>query len=229
LTLQTPWLSLQTALAAALVAALGLAVGLPTAASAKKKDKDRCARADARLVATGKGDRDGDGLSNCRERLVGSSLVDADSDDDGLDDGAEVADGCNPNAPDSDGDGIPDGEDPTPAPPAEQKLEAFLDALTCPTTGVPGSLTALGVTVVLDDATEFDDTTCEELAALLAEATEGVLVEVKILEDELGGLAATKVELEEDHDDGDDDDHDDGDDDDEDEGDDDDGDEGEDD
>ena len=52
---------------------------------------------------------------------------------------------------------------------------------------------------MLDDATEFDDTTCEELAALLAEATEGVLVEVKILEDELGGLTATKVELEDDH------------------------------
>lgn len=222
-------LSLQAALAAALVAALGLAVGVPTSASAKKKDKDRCARADARLTATGKGDRDGDGLSNCRERLVGSSMLDADTDDDGLDDGSEIEHGCDPAAPDSDGDGIPDGEDPTPAPPAQQKLEAFLDALACPQPGVPGSLTALGVSVVLDDATEFDDTTCEELAALLAAATEDVLVEVKILEDELGGLTATKVELEDDHrgdhdhGDDDDDDDDDGDDDD------DDGDEGEDD
>ena len=212
--LQTRWLSLQAALAVALVAALGLAVGAPTAASAKKKAKDRCARADARLAATGKGDRDGDGLSNCRERQLRSSLLDADSDDDGLDDGEEYDEGCDPTDDDSDGDGIPDGEDPTPAPPAEQKLEAFLDALSCPQTGVPGSLTALGVTVVLDDGTEFDDTTCEALAALLAGSTAGVRVEVKILEDDLGGLVATKVELEDDdhyvdHDDDDDEDDDD--------------------
>jgi hypothetical protein len=211
-------LSLRAALAAALVAILGLAVGAPTAAAAKKKDKDRCARADARLAATGKGDRDGDGLSNCRERQLRSSMVDADTDDDGLDDGEEFEEGCDPTAPDSDGDGIPDGEDPTPAPPPLQEVEALLDALTCPQPGVPGSLAALGITVVLDDATEFDDTTCEELAALLASATEGVLVEVKIVEDEAGGLTAVKVELEDDdhdgdHDDqGDDDDHDDDDD-----------------
>ncbi|HEX2484917.1 MAG TPA: hypothetical protein VHQ66_06435, partial [Myxococcota bacterium] len=147
-------LSLRTALAAALVAALGLAVGAPTAAAAKKKAKDKCARADARLAATGKGDRDGDGLSNCRERQLRSSALDPDTDDDGLDDGDELEEGCDPTAPDSDGDGIPDGEDPTPAPPPLQKIEAFLDALTCPQPGVPGSLGALGITVVLDDATE---------------------------------------------------------------------------
>ena len=214
--LQIRCLSLRAALAGALVAALGLAVGAPTAASAKRKAKDRCARADARLAATGKGDKDADGLSNCRERMLGTSLVAADSDSDGLDDAEEVTEGCDPNAPDSDDDGIPDGEDPTPAPPpAEQKLEAFLDALTCPQTGVPGSLTALGVTVVLDDATEFEDTTCEELAAALA-VPETVRVEVKLLEDEAGGLLATEVERDEhhdwgDHDFGDDDGHDDGD------------------
>jgi hypothetical protein len=196
--LQIRSLSLQALLAAALVAALGLAVGAPTAASAKKKAKDRCARADARLAATGKGDADGDGLSNCRERMLGTSLVAADTDDDGLDDADEVAEGCDPSSPDSDHDGIPDGEDPTPALPAEQKLEAILDALTCPQPGVPGSLSALGVIVVLDDATEFDDTTCEELAAALA-VPETVVVEVKILEDEAGGLTATQVEREDDH------------------------------
>ena len=178
---------LRSAAAAALLLGLALAFGTTPAAAA------RCDRADARLAKTGKGDRDGDGISNCRERLLRTAADDVDSDDDGLDDGDEMATGCDPLDPDSDDDGTGDGEDDTPAAP-RQKIEALLDALACPTEGAAGSLTALGVTVVLDATTEFEDLSCEEIAALFA--SEGsVQVEVKILEDEAGGLTAREVEL----------------------------------
>ncbi len=55
------------------------------------------------------GDRDGDGLSNVREYLLGTDPGQADSDGDGLEDAAEVARGTNPTRADSDGDGMPDG------------------------------------------------------------------------------------------------------------------------
>lgn len=185
---------LRSAAAAALLFGLALVFGPAPAAAA------RCDRADARLAKTGKGDRDGDGISNCRERMLRTAADDADSDDDGLDDGEEMSEGCDPHDSDSDGDGIPDGVDDTPAAPPKQKLKALLDALVCPTEGAAGSLTALGVTVVLDETTEFEDATCEEIAALFATG-EDVLVEVKILEDEAGGLTALEVELEDgDHD-----------------------------
>ena len=45
---------------------LGLALALVSAPAAAAK----CDRADARLAKTGKGDKDGDGISNCRERLI---------------------------------------------------------------------------------------------------------------------------------------------------------------
>lgn len=180
---------------------------LPGQAAAKGK-KDPCAKADLKLLRTGEGDRDHDGLSDCRESRFRSDLDDPDTDRDGLDDGDEFHDACNVHDPDSDGDGIPDGEDPTPA--IRQKMEALLDAITCPlpgtpetpetpgTPGTPGSITALGSTIVLDDATRFDDTTCAALAAALV-AGETPFVEIKILEDMLGTLRATKVEREDDH------------------------------
>jgi hypothetical protein len=52
------------------------------------------------------------------------------------------------------------------------------------------------MTAALTAATEFEDTTCEELAARLL-AGESVLVEVEVLEDVLGALTATEVEAEE--------------------------------
>ena len=204
---------LRSAAAAAPLLGLALAFGTAPAAAA------RCDRADARLAKTGKGDRDGDGISNCRERLLRTSSSDADSDDDGLDDGEEMSEGCDPLDPDSDDDGTGDGDDDTPAAPPKQKIEALLDALTCPAEGAAGSITALGVTVVLDETTEFEDATCEDIAELLATG-EGVLVEIRVLEDEAGGLTAREVELEDDehhggHDDDGDDEGDDGDEDDE--------------
>jgi len=182
---------LRSAAAAALLLGLALVFGASPAAAA------RCDRADARLAKTGKGDRDGDGISNCRERMLRTAADDADSDDDGLDDGDEMSEGCDPNDSDSDGDGVPDGMDDTPAAPPKQKLEALLDALVCPAEAAAGSLTALGVTVALDETTEFEDATCEEIAALFATG-EDVLVEVKVLEDEAGALTALEVELEDD-------------------------------
>jgi hypothetical protein len=197
-------------------AAAALLLGTALALWSAPAQAGKCDRADLRLAKTGKGDRDGDGISNCRERkLLRTAADDADSDDDGLDDGEEVMEGCDPHDSDSDDDGAPDGDDDSPAPAPEQKIEAFLDALTCPATGTPGSLTALGVTVALTETTEFEPS-CEDLAALLA-AGDTPFVEVKILEDEAGALSAGEVELEDgDHhgDDGDDDGDDDDDDDD---------------
>jgi hypothetical protein len=187
---------------AALGLGLALVVGSAPASAAK------CDRADARLAKTGKGDKDGDGISNCRERLMRTAIDDTDTDADGMDDGEEMAGGCDPLDSDSDGDGIPDGQDDTPARPPKQKVKALLDALTCPSEGVAGSITALGISIVLDETTEFEDETCEELAARFA-AEGTAFVEIEVLEDEAGGLTAREVESEDDHDDDHDFDHDD--------------------
>jgi hypothetical protein len=178
----------------AILGAFALALLLASAPAAAA----RCDRADARLAKTGKGDKDGDGISNCRERRMRTAVDDPDSDADGMDDGAELADGCDPLDSDSDDDGIPDGEDDSPAPAPTQKVKAFVDALSCPGEGAAGSLTALGIVVALDEATEFEDETCAELAARF-EAEGSAFVEIEIAEDEAGGLTATEVEAE-DHD-----------------------------
>jgi hypothetical protein len=156
-----------------LLLAVGLWAATPTEASAKSKARC-CARAEALFLATGAGDRDGDGPSDCRERRQLGTLADD---------------------PDSDDDGSEDGEDETPGMP-EQKVKAFLDAITCPDMGVPGSITALGTTATLDDLTEFENKSCEELASTPVE--EAVFVEISILEDSLGALTATEVEVERD-------------------------------
>jgi len=180
--------------------AVGLGGAVPTAASAKSKVKS-CAGAETLLRETGRGDRDGDGLSDCRERRqLGTLMTDADSDGDSVSDGDEVAERCDPLDSDSDDDGIEDGEDSTPGIP-EQEVKAFLDALTCPQVGVPGSITALGTTATLDDHTAFEDVGCEGVVALLAAGS--VLVEIDIREDSTGALTAAGVEVE--HDESDDD------------------------
>jgi hypothetical protein len=188
------WNRSRTALRIAL-SALSLSLGLVLLVAAAPASAARCDRADARLATTGKGDRDGDGISNCRERLMRTSAADADSDDDGMDDGDEMAGGCDPLDSDSDDDGIDDGDDETPAAPPRQEVKALVDALVCPTDAAPGSITALGIVVAVDVATEFEDETCEELAARFA-AEGTALVEIEIREDEDGGLTALEVEAE---------------------------------
>lgn len=176
------------------VLALGLAA--PTAALAKGKGKS-CASAEALFQETGAGDSDGDGLTDCRERRQLRTLLDdADTDDDSVADGEEIEERCDPRDPDSDDDGIDDGNDETPGLP-EQKVEAFVEALTCPQLGVLGSITALGITVTLDDHTEFEDLACSEIAAQLALPESRVFAEIEILEDATGALTAREVEIEE--------------------------------
>ena len=195
----------------------GALMSAPDSASAGGKDP--CKKADAKLARTGQGDTDGDGISDCREaRTLRTFMNDADSDDDRMDDGEEMHRSCDPLNPDSDDDGIDDGDDPTPA--VEQEVKALLDAISCPQPGVPGSIGALGISAALDDLTEFERAGCADLASLLNGGNQ-VLVEIEILEDVLGVLTATEVELRKpkldrphhDDDDDDDDDHDEDDDD----------------
>ena len=70
-----------------------------------------CEKQIARFLETGRGDRDFDGLTNCEERLVGTSSKDPDSDDDGVEDGDEIENGTDPLDADSDDDGMSDGEE----------------------------------------------------------------------------------------------------------------------
>lgn len=185
------------ALGGAVILALGVTLTTAGDANAKTSKKKNCAAAETLFQATGQGDLDGDGLSDCREsRQLRTSVTKPDTDDDGLMDGEEVAVRSDPLVPDSDDDGIMDGDDSTPRIP-EQKVEGFLDALTCPTVGVLGSVTVLGTTAILDDVTEFEHADCAELAAMLATATTAgtsLLVEVEIAEDAVGALTAIEVE-----------------------------------
>lgn len=187
--------------------------------------QDPCARANARLQRTGRGDRDHDGLSNCAEKRVfgtshrdydtdddgvpdgdelenGTDPTDPDTDDDGLDDGSEDDWGTDPTDADTDDDGTPDGEDCDPKDDLENKIEGDLQAITCPA-DVDGSLKTLGITIKLTMDTKFDDV--ESCADLVARYTTngGAHVEVKVTGD-LGtdGLVARDVELEDDDHDG---------------------------
>lgn len=178
--------------------ALAAFVWAPTPASAKAK-KYACLKADQKLAQSGAGDSDGDGVSDCREsRYLHTFTNDPDSDDDGLSDGVDFGKSCNPLDPDSDDDGIEDGNDSSPV--VEQEMKAILDALTCPVVDelgaltTPGSISALGTTAVVDLASRFKHTTCADLSTrLLAGGT--VVVEIEILEDALGALRATVIEL----------------------------------
>ena len=65
-------------------------------------------------------DRDGDGLTDERELLLGTDPDEPDTDQDGLLDGEEILGGTSPLSGDSDLDGFPDGDDPTLDPPSER-------------------------------------------------------------------------------------------------------------
>ena len=67
--------------------------------------------------ATEPSDRDGDGLLDADEALLGTNPDLADSDGDGLNDAEEVDLGTSPLARDSDGDGLEDAQDPEPTVP----------------------------------------------------------------------------------------------------------------
>ncbi len=198
----------------ALVLAMGISLVTATGAEAKSPKIKSCARSEAVFLETGEGDRDGDGLSDCRELKQLRTLPnDADTDDDGLSDGEEIEMRSDPRKADSDDDGLDDGEDGSPRIP-EQKVEGILDALTCPSVGVVGTISVLGTTALLDDMTEFEDESCSELAALLAAVPVSgtpVMVEIEIAEDSIGALTAIEVEVEDhiDYHDSDDDDSDD--------------------
>ena len=62
-------------------------------------------------------DKDGDGLSSRKERMLGSSDENPHSDNDGIDDYHEYLAGSSPVLEDTDQDGYPDNEDPAPAVP----------------------------------------------------------------------------------------------------------------
>ncbi len=187
--------------------------------------KDRCERADARLAETGRGDRDHDGISDCRERRTygtdhkdwdtdddgiadgrelaeGTDPLLADTDSDGLDDGAEARAGTNPLEMDTDADGDMDGDDRDPAGDLDDQIESRITALVCPEGGVDGELTILALPVVLTPETEYEGVgSCADLAALM-ELNGSVHAEVRVDGDAVGGLLAREVEVDDEDDDG---------------------------
>jgi hypothetical protein len=197
---------------------LGSLLWLVSGVSSASVPVDPCARADARLAATGMGDSDFDGLSNCRERrTTGTVARDDDSDDDGIEDGAEVVDGTNPLDDDSDDDGLSDGDeqsagtdphdsdddddgsldgsDSDPADELHDELEGDVSILTCPSAGADGSITVLGIAIVLTADTEFEGAeSCQALADRIA-ANGSAHVEVEVGQGS-GSLTAIEVELE---------------------------------
>jgi gliding motility-associated-like protein len=70
-------------------------------------------------------DCDGDGLTNAREKTLGTNPLNPDTDFDGVSDGVEVTAGSNPLRVDSDGDGITDNVDncPTVNNPGQQDMD----------------------------------------------------------------------------------------------------------
>lgn len=186
--------------------------------SARTRSGEPCAKANARMEATGRGDSDGDGLSDCAERKVSKTNArDFDSDDDEVSDADEVDDGTNPNEPDTDHDGLndgreddigtdplktdtdldgtPDGSDGDPANDMKSEIAGTLQAITCPTGGAAGSLTVLGINIALTANTKYDGvTTCAALAAKFA-ALGGKQVALDVSGQGCGGLVAVEVDL----------------------------------
>lgn len=189
------------AMSGALALAMGLSLSTATDAEAKSSKIKSCARPEALFLETGEGDRDDDGLSDCRETKQLRTLAnDPDTDDDGVMDGEEIELRSDPRKSDSDDDGIDDGDDDSSRIP-EQKVEGILDALTCPSVGVVGTISVLGTTALLDAGTEFEDESCVELTELLAAGVLSgtpIMVEVEIAEDSIGAMTAIEVEVEDD-------------------------------
>lgn len=179
---------------------LGILVGLLTFVLVAPADAGRRCRGDAdcdgltnqeeRALGTRRRDADSDhdGVTDWLEvRSLGTDPMDADSDGDGIDDGDEVSHGTNPTDADSDGDGSPDGNDCDPGHDLDAEIEGPLDALTCPTADVDGSMTVLGIVIAVPPTTDFDGTPCAEIVT-------GALVEVEVTGDAIAGLVAHEVE-----------------------------------
>lgn len=203
-----PWMP--SALGALVLLLVGLVLAPPQSAA---QSTDRCAKADARLAKTGRGDRDRDGLSNCAEKHVwgtdhrdydtdddgvpdpdeiedGTDPTDADTDDDGLDDGEEEDKGTDPTDADTDDDGTPDGDDCDPGDDLESEIEGAVQEITCPTVDTNGTLKVLGIAITLTPTTEFDD------VADCASVAVGAHVEVEVTGDLSSALVAEEVEPE---------------------------------
>ena len=173
-----------------------------------------CAKADARLAATGKGDKDHDGLSDCAEKKLlgtnprdydsdddgladgdevagGTNPIDDDSDDDGLNDGDEVAAGTDPQDDDSDDDGTKDGADSDPAHELRSEITGAVQSLKC----AENTLTILGIPITLTADTKYEGAaSCEDLATKLA-TNSGAHVEVEVTGDATTALVAQEVSL----------------------------------
>ncbi len=200
----------------AMAAMLALAaVGPAALQSVAAETTPTCAKANARLAATGKGDKDHDGLSDCSEKKLlgtdardydsdddgvadgdevatGTNPIDDDSDDDGMDDGDEVAAGTDPKDDDSDDDGTKDGSDSDPAHELRSESKGALQSLDC----AQNTLTVLGIAITLTADTEYDGAaSCEDLATKLA-ANGGAHVEVEVTGDATTALVAQEVSLE---------------------------------
>jgi heat shock protein beta len=190
-------------------------------------DDTMCAKADAKLAATGRGDRDYDGLSNCAEKKVlgtshrdpdsdddgiddgdelenGTDPLDADSDDDSINDGDEVEDGTDPDDPDSDDDGLDDANDPDPTDELDDEIEGDVEDLTCPgiDPNATGTIRILGIDITLRNDTEYDGAeSCADLESRIGENFVAH-VEVEVEQVDGVGLVAEEVDLEDADDDG---------------------------
>lgn len=205
-----------TAARVAMAAMLALAAAGPTAMQSLAADTIQpCAKANTRLAATGKGDKDHDGLGDCSEKKVlgtdprdydsdddgvadgaevagGTNPIDDDSDDDGIDDGDEVGTGTDPLDDDSDDDGIEDGSDADPAHELRSEIKGALQTLSC----ADNTLTVLGIAITLTADTEYEGAaSCDDLATKLA-ANGGAHVEVEVTGDATTALVALEVSLE---------------------------------
>ena len=166
------------AITASVAALCALAAAVPAAAS-----------------AAGRGDKDGDGLSNRAERKIGTSPTRADTDRDRLKDGREVRIGTNPRRADTDGDGVADGQE------IREGSDPRIDE-----NEVKGTLTAVGessVTITNRDGVEtvvaIDSSTVLEApdrdesgTVTLADFQVGDRVEAHMSED---GTVAVKLEV----------------------------------